>query len=158
MPFRRRPLEIRTLPQEMSISTNAAGVQASCMSEPRCQSYRDLLVWQKALALAVSIHRATVSFPRSERFGLVSQLRRAAVSVPSNIAEGSARRTTRDFAAFLHVARGSLAELDTQLLLAMNVGYLDESQHTGLAQQVDEVGRIINALPSGLRRRAAASY
>ena len=132
-------------------------MQACCMNESCCRSYRDLLVWQKALTLAVAIHQVTGSFPRSERFGLVSQLRRAAVSVPSNIAEGSARRTTRDFAAFLHVARGSLAELDTQLLLALQVGYLDPGKHTGLVQQVDEVGRIINALLSGLRRRAAAS-
>lgn len=86
------------------------------------------------------------------------QMRRAAVSVPSNIAEGSARRTTRDFAAFLHIARGSLAELDTQLLLALKVGYLDEREHANLSQQIDEVGRIINALLTGLRRRAAASY
>jgi four helix bundle protein len=127
------------------------------MPEPRCQSHRDLLVWQKALGLAVEIYRLTGGFPQAERFGLASQLRRAAVSIPSNVAEGSARRTTRDFAAFLHVARGSLAELDTQLSLAVKVGYLDESAHSQITPQVDEVGRMINAVLAGLRRRAASS-
>ena len=118
------------------------------------QSYSDLIVWQKALALAVDVHRLSESFPRSERFGLTSQLRRAAVSIPSNIAEGAARRTTRDLISFLYIARGSLAELETQLLLARQLGYLDD---TGLEQMrpgLKEVGRLLNGLIAGLRRRA----
>jgi four helix bundle protein len=81
------------------------------------QSYRDLLVWQKGTALALEIYRVTQRFPSDERFGLTAQLRRAAVSVPSNIAEGQARRTTGEFIQFLSHAEGSLAEVDTQIYL-----------------------------------------
>ncbi|HXW09897.1 MAG TPA: four helix bundle protein, partial [Steroidobacteraceae bacterium] len=82
------------------------------------------------------------------------QLRRAAVSVPSNVAEGSARRTTRDLTAFLHVARGSIAELETQLLLAREVGYLDEAALNSVLPNLDEVGRLLNGLITSLRRRS----
>jgi four helix bundle protein len=84
---------------------------------------------------------------------LVSQLRRAATSVPSNIAEGYARRSTKEFINFLHVARGSKAELETQLLLAQRVVYLPESEVTDLQDRIDEVGRILHAVVAGLRRR-----
>jgi four helix bundle protein len=128
------------------------------MSGTRCDSHKDLVVWQKALALAVEIYFLAERFPRAERFGLVTQMRRAAVSVPSNIAEGSARRTTRDFAAFLHVARGSLAELETQVLLAGQIGYLGEMQLRSTLPKLDEVGRLLTAVIAGLRRRDAASF
>jgi four helix bundle protein len=128
------------------------------MSGTRCDSHKDLVVWQKALALAVEIYLLTERFPRAERFGLVAQMRRATVSIPSNIAEGSARRTTRDFAAFLHVARGSLAELETQLLLAGQIGYLGQMQLESTLPKLGEVGRLLTAVIAGLRRRDAASY
>jgi four helix bundle protein len=128
------------------------------MSGTRCDSHKDLVVWQKALALAVEIYLLTERFPRAERFGLVAQMRRAAVSIPSNIAGGSARRTTRDFAAFLHVARGSFAELETQLLLAGQIGYLGQMQLESTLPKLDEVGRLLTAVIAGLRRRDAASY
>jgi four helix bundle protein len=95
------------------------------MPGTRRDSHKDLLLWRKSMDLAVAIHRVSRSLPRAEMFGLVAQLNRAAVSVPSNIAEGSARRTTKEFVAFLHVARGSLAEVETQLMLARRVGYLE---------------------------------
>ena len=85
--------------------------------------HHDLKVWQEAMVLATEIYAATASFPSDERFGLVSQLRRAAVSVPSNIAEGCARASDRELLHFLHVARGSLAELDTQLRLSERLGF-----------------------------------
>ena len=124
------------------------------METTRCKSYKDLIVWQKAMALAVEVHHITRRFPRHEVFGLAGQLRRAAVSVPSNVAEGSARRTTRDLTAFLHVARGSVAELETQLLLARAVGYLDEAALASLSPKLDEVGRLLNGLIASLRRRS----
>ena len=104
-------------------------------------SHKGLVVWRKSLALAVAIHRLTDNFPRHERFGIVAQMRRAAVSIPSNIAEGAARRTTRDFKAFLHIARASLAELETQLLLATEVDYMAPAALRDIMDMADEVGR-----------------
>jgi four helix bundle protein len=120
--------------------------------DPRTD-FRDLVLWQKAMALAFTAYRATRSLPRDEAFGLTSQIRRAAVSVPSNVAEGSARRTTRDYLAFLHVSRGSLAELRTQLLIAHEVGFFTDADLRSLETQVDEVGRLLNAVIRGLHRR-----
>jgi four helix bundle protein len=123
------------------------------MEQQSRNSHKDLVLWQKALDLAVAVHEATAVFPKSEMFGLVSQIRRAAVSIPSNIAEGSARRSTREFIAFLHIARGSMAEVETQLLLAQRVGYVGNERLTVLQLRLDEVGRIMNAVITGLRRR-----
>jgi len=123
------------------------------MEQQSRNCHKDLILWQKALDLAVAVHEATAAFPKSEMFGLVSQIRRAAVSIPSNIAEGSARRSTREFIAFLHIARGSMAEVETQLLLAQRVGYVGNERLTVLQLRLDEVGRIMNAVITGLRRR-----
>jgi four helix bundle protein len=94
------------------------------------QSYRDLVAWQKSIVLVTEIYKATKLFPREEIFGLVSQLRRAAVSIPSNIAEGHGRLSNADRKHFVSQARGSVLELETQILIAHNLGYLslDESQ------------------------------
>jgi len=116
-------------------------------------SHKDLILWQKALDLAVLAHHACNVMPRSETYGLVAQLRRAAASIPSNIAEGYARRSVKEYVYFLHVARGSMAELETQLLLAQRVGYLPDSEATDLQGRIDEVGRILNAVVAGLNRR-----
>jgi len=121
--------------------------------DARHGDHRDLLVWQKAMRLAVDVHRATATFPRSELFGLTSQLRRAAISIPSNLAEGSARRTTPDFLSFVHIARGSQAELDTQLRLARDFGYLSEANFSDLQLHTEEIGRLLTAVIAGLRRR-----
>ena len=118
-------------------------------------SHKDLILWQRAMDLATEAHRLTRRMPRHEIFGLTSQVRRAAVSIPSNIAEGSARRSTREFLAFLHIARGSSAELETQLQIAFNVGYLAERDLGPVLARLDEVGRLLNAVITGLRRRQA---
>jgi len=91
------------------------------------KSHRDLIVWQRALELCTAIYKTTAGFPGEEKFGLVSQMRRAAVSIPSNIAEGHGRLTTSEYRHFLGIARGSLKELETQILIARRLGYLDES-------------------------------
>jgi len=116
------------------------------------QSYRDLLVWQKGTALALEIYRVTQRFPSDERFGLTAQLRRAAVSVPSNIAEGQARRTTGEFIQFLSHAEGSLAEVDTQIYLAQQLGYGLEEELSSISLQINELRKMLNALRRSLAR------
>ncbi|MCX7790136.1 MAG: four helix bundle protein [Chloroflexaceae bacterium] len=116
------------------------------------QSYRDLLVWQKGTALALEIYRVTQRFPSDERFGLTAQLRRAAVSIPSNIAEGQARRTTGEFIQFLSHAEGSLAEVDTQIYLAQQLGYGLEEELSPISTQINELRKMLNALRRSLTR------
>ena len=123
------------------------------MEQQSRNSHKDLILWQKALDLAVAVHELSAAFPKSEIFGLVSRIRRAAVSIPSNIAEGSARRTTREFIALLHIARGSMAEVETQLRLAQRIGYVSNERLAVLQVRLDDVGRIMNAVIAGLRRR-----
>jgi four helix bundle protein len=117
-------------------------------------NHKDLILWRKAMDLAVLVHKSCTAFPRSETYGLGSQLRRAATSIPSNVAEGYARRSTKEFIYFLHVARGSMAELETQLLLAQSVGYLPASDVADLQDRIEEIGRILHAVVAGLRRRS----
>lgn len=112
------------------------------------KSYRDLEVWRKAMTLVEKCFLATKKFPREEMFGLTSQIRRAAVSVPANIAEGQARQLTKVFLNALSVARGSLAELETHLILSQRIGLLTEVELNPLISLADEVGKMI----SGLRR------
>ena len=112
----------------------------------KARGYKDLLVWRKGIDLVKEIYRMTKPFPAEERFGLISQMRRAAVSVPSNIAEGQARRTTGEFIQFLSQAEGSLAELDTQLILAEELGYAEATQVASAAELVSELRRMLNAL------------
>lgn len=112
----------------------------------RIRSHRDLIVWQKGMELVVAVYDLCKSFPKEETYGLTSQLRRAAVSIPANIAEGQGRRLPREFAQFLANARGSLLELDTHLELARRLGYINETQHFVVQERVDEVGRLLNGL------------
>ncbi len=116
----------------------------------RYSSYKDLIAWQKAMELVAVLYDATDGFPSHEQFGLVSQLRRAAVSVPSNIAEGKANFSNRDFVRFLRHARGSLAEIETQILIAQQRKYLDTKTATNLAEKTDELGRILSGLINSL--------
>src|SRR3954469_13305502 len=102
-------------------------------------SYRDLIAWQKAMAAVTKLYRATESFPKHEVYGLTSQVRRTAVSVVSNIAEGQGRNTPRDFHHFLGNAKGSLIEVETQLLVAKNLDYLTEKQFKELMNDYDEI-------------------
>ncbi len=112
----------------------------------RIESYEDLEVWQKGVEVVEAIYRLTVDYPDSERFGLVSQLRRAAVSIPSNIAEGWGRGRGRDFRRFLIMSRGSVYEVKTQLLISMRLGYLDADTHASSRSQLDQVGKMLNGL------------
>jgi four helix bundle protein len=116
-------------------------------------SHKNYPTWQKAMAVAVQVHELTRQFPRHELFGLSNQMRRAAVSIPSNIAEGAARRTAWEFISFLPIARGSLAELDTQLLLARDFGYLPDDATTNSRAQLDEVGRMLTAAIRKLQQK-----
>src|ERR1035437_9938105 len=116
----------------------------------RPKSYRELVVWQKAMALARDIYALTEALPKSEAFGLISQMRRAAVSVPANIAEGFGRLTDLQFRHFLGNARGSLYELQTQIELAADFGYFDNESLQKFQEQSSEVARLINGLLGSL--------
>jgi four helix bundle protein len=115
--------------------------------------YRDLLVWQKAMAWVEHVYAAARPWPADERFGLTGQVRRAAVSVASNIAEGCARRSTAEFLRFLSTARGSHAEAETQLMLGRRLTYLDESQLEPLLDAADEISRMLSGLIAKLEDR-----
>ncbi|MFN0074641.1 MAG: four helix bundle protein [Chloroflexota bacterium] len=117
------------------------------------RDFRQLHVWQRAMDLAVAVYEITQSFPREEIYGLTSQLRRAAVSVPSNIAEGYARRTTRELIHFLSIADGSLAELQTQLLLASRLGYCTDDAAKRAEMLIDECQKMLFAMQSTLKER-----
>ena len=119
----------------------------------KTQSYKDLVVWQKGIALAKIVYRLTQNFPPEEKFGLVAQIRRSAVSIPSNIAEGQARRTTGEFIQFISNAEGSVAELDTQLILSMELGFCDSSNAAAAFELVDELRRMLNVLRRKLSTR-----
>jgi four helix bundle protein len=110
------------------------------------RGHRDLVAWQKAMELVTEIYRATQSFPKDELYGLVSQLRRAAVSIPSNLAEGYGRNSRNEFHHFIGQARGSLLEVETQVEIARNLGYLSAETCSDLLSRTDEVGRIVAGL------------
>jgi four helix bundle protein len=116
------------------------------------RSFRDLIAWQKSMKLAETVYQVTAGFPKGEAFGLVSQMRRSAVSIPSNIAEGQARNSRGELLQSLGHARGSLAELETQMLIATRLGYLDKADVGALADEIGEVGRLLNGLRNSLRR------
>ncbi len=110
------------------------------------KSYQDLIAWQRAMDLVEEIYRMTGTFPREELYGLTNQLRRAAVSIPSNIAEGQGRGIGQDFARFLRVAQGSLQEVETQLLIATRLHYISKEGISSLMSLAAEVGRLLRRL------------
>jgi len=114
------------------------------------QSYRDLIVWKKSMALVLEVYRSSQTFPKVETYGLMAQLRRAAISVPSNIAEGQAGLSTGEFRQFLGHARGSLMEVETQIIIAQELGYLEADQSENLLRGAAEVGRMLNGLLNSL--------
>jgi four helix bundle protein len=116
------------------------------------QSYRDLIAWQKSMMLAREIYRATEVFPRVETYGLVAQLRRAAITIPSKIAEGH-ERLSGEYRQYLGHALGSLMEMETQILLAADLGYLDREKSSKLLQHTAEVGKILHGLLRSLRNK-----
>ncbi|MGF1615548.1 MAG: four helix bundle protein [Gammaproteobacteria bacterium] len=117
------------------------------------KSYRDLEVWKKSIDWVEQIYHVSSSFPRDEKFGLTSQIRRAAISVPANIAEGAARTGTGEFLQFLSVASGSLAEVETFLVLAGRLGYLTEQDRQVLETKSDEISRMLGGLKRSLQWR-----
>ena len=120
------------------------------MSEP-IKSHRDLIVWQKAVQLVVHLYGVTKAFPKEETYGLTSQIRRAATSIPANIAEGQGRRLSGEYQQFLGFARGSLWELDTHIEVSFQLAYLNEEQYKELRDKMDEVGRMLNGLMRAIK-------
>jgi four helix bundle protein len=120
------------------------------------RQYQDLVVWQKALDLVLRVYEISECFPQKELFGLTNQLRRAAVSIPSNIAEGQGRLTTKDFMRYLSIARGSLQEVETQVLIASRLKYIAESASAELLEKTAETGRLMTGLLRSLSRRMSS--
>ncbi len=117
------------------------------------RNYADLIAWQKAMSLLETVYKVSTTLPTDERFGLVSQMRRAAVSIPANIAEGEGRRSRGVFLNQLSVASGSLRELETLVHAANRLGYISEETSSDLLSRAAEVGRLINGLFTSLRQR-----
>ena len=115
--------------------------------------FNDLIVWQKSMTLVERIYLATAGFPKEEIYGLTSQIRRAAVSIPSNIAEGQSRHSTKEFLRFLSIALGSRSEVETQLIIASRLHYLNSDAVSELTASLDEVGRLLRGLVNSLRLR-----
>ena len=115
--------------------------------------HQKLDLWKKSIELAFAIYRQTEAFPKEERFGLTQQLRRAAVSVASNVAEDAARSSSREFRKFLSYSQGSASEVSTQLMIATRLNYLSEIDHDRLNRDLDDVGRMISGLSKSLNRR-----
>ncbi|MBV8544208.1 MAG: four helix bundle protein [Acidobacteria bacterium] len=118
-------------------------------------TYRDLVAWQRAMVLVTQVYRATEAFPRREIYGLTNQLRRAAVSVPSNIAEGKGRRSKKEYLQFLFKARGSLFEVETQLEISNNLGYIAADQFVAIKEQSGSVARVLGGLIVAVERQIA---
>ena len=126
------------------------------MAEKRAaviRSHRDLEVWQAGVELACDIYRLTEAYPKREVYGLASQMRRAASSIPSNVAEGHGRGTTRDYLRFVTIANGSLRELDTYFVLSLRLAYISEPQVSSLGAKAQQIGRMLTSLRAALGRR-----
>ena len=119
----------------------------------KVKTHKDLDAWKKAIELVEAVYGLTKAFPKTEMYGLTNQLRRAAVSIPSNIAEGAARSSTKEFVQFLHIALGSVSEVETQLIIAQRLDYVDDAN--SIEEQIEAVRRLILGLIRYLRRRDA---
>ncbi|HQS38434.1 MAG TPA: four helix bundle protein [Methylotenera sp.] len=117
------------------------------------KSYRDLQVWRLAINLSTEVYATTSSFPKNEIFGLCSQLQRAAVSVASNIAEGHARESTKEYLRFISIALGSLAELETQFIISNNLNYINQVNLDGILEKTSEIGRMLRGLQKSLKAK-----
>ena len=120
------------------------------------QSYRDLDVWRKSMAVVKDVYVLTDQFPKTEIYCLTNQIRRAAISIPSNIAEGKARHSNKEFGRYLHIARGSLAELETQLLISQDLNYATADKIEPLLQNAAEVGRMLSGLIKTLNQESVS--
>ena len=121
------------------------------------QNYKELDVWQKAVRLATELYGLTAHFPDTERYGLIAQIRRAATSVPANIAEGRGRGSTGEYVQFLLIARGSLMELETHLIIAQNLGYLSRALFEPAQRRIEDIAKMLNRLVGSLRSRRSGS-
>lgn len=108
--------------------------------------FRSLIVWQKSIELVTEVYQITENFPKNEIFGLTAQIRRAIISVPSNIAEGHSRRSTLDYIQFLKISRGSLAEVETQWLISKNLNFISEEEYHEISERILEISKMLNAL------------
>lgn len=120
------------------------------------KNYKELEVWKKSVGLALATYKVTNAFPASERFGLTAQIRRAATSVPANIAEGWGRGTTKEYIQFLLIARGSLMEVETHVIISRGLTFLTEQQSGDVQTQIQEIGRMLNGLIQALRKTRMA--
>jgi four helix bundle protein len=116
-------------------------------------SYRDLDVWKRGVNLVTELYRLTSDFPNSELYGITNQIRRAAVSVPANIAEGWGRESSKNYVQFLRTSRGSLFELETLITIANNLDYLSPDQSSGIRKEIDELGRMLNTIIQKINTR-----
>jgi four helix bundle protein len=116
------------------------------------KNYRELIVWQKSMDLVELVYQATKQFPKEELYGLASQLKRSVVSIPSNIAEGQARKSTAEFLHFLSIAHGSRAEMETQIILANRLMYIDDHCSEQILSRSEEVSRLLNGLMNSLQK------
>ena len=123
-------------------------------TQMQIRDYKDLVIWQKGMQLAKEVYELTQSFPTEEKFGLVSQMRRAVASVPSNVAEGQARNTTGEFVQFLSHAEGSLAELDTQIRLSIELGFCREAKVKSIQELIIEEQKMLKSLRRSLKANA----
>lgn len=114
--------------------------------------HEKLEVWKKAVDFVVSVYETTKSFPSDEKFGLTSQIRRASVSIPANIAEGAARQSEKEFLQFVSIAQGSSSEVETELLIACKIGYLEQTKYRELKQGIDSIGRMLIGLSNHLKK------
>lgn len=114
--------------------------------------HEKLEVWKKAVDFVVLIYEITKSFPPDEKFGLTSQIRQASVSIPANIAEGAARQSEKEFLQFISIAQGSSSEVETELLIACKIGYLEQTKYLELKQEIDSIGRMLIGLSNHLKK------
>ena len=117
--------------------------------------FKDLVVWKKAIDLVTEVYKITGTFPKEELFSLTNQIRRAAISVPSNIAEGQQRSAAREFIHFLNIAKGSLGELETQIIICSRLDYLDHEKTETLTAKCNEIGRMLNGLINNIQSASA---
>jgi four helix bundle protein len=120
------------------------------MEKKKIESYKDLVVWQKGIELVNELYTVTKEFPKEEMFGLTNQIRRAAVSVPANIAEGWGRNSTKNYIQFIRISIGSLYEIETQLIIANNQNYITNQKKSALSARIDELGKMLNKLLKSL--------
>ncbi|WP_313095230.1 four helix bundle protein [Empedobacter sp.] len=117
------------------------------------KTHKDLDVWKLSIEFVTEIYNLTKDFPKEEQFGLTNQIRRASVSIPSNIAEGAGRRSDKEFLQFLYISMGSIQEIDTQLLISLNLNYLTKSEYEILLTKLDQISKMISGLIKSVKER-----